>query len=747
VNEEPPVLDPEDTLRRRRLESWKEIAAYFGRDVRTVKRWEKDEALPVHRHHHKRLASIYAFVDEVEAWQQERRQRGPQMEPSIPEDAPRRRAVWLVWTVVAVVLALVAAAALYWLKQPAIVPFEERDWALITQFENRTGEAVFDGSVEYALERELVNSRFVNVVPRERVHDALSLMMKPLDTPVDRDIGREVSLRDGGIRALIAGRVEKLGGTYVISADLVEPPTGVAFRSFSEEATGEHEVVRAIARLSGRVRQGLGEQLSAARSIEELESTPRSGMERVSTPSLRALHLYSQGDALVQQHNPAEASSVLQEAIREDPDFASAHILLAHVLSNLGRDAEARPHFQKALELAETTSGRERLFIQASCYERFHRDEEKAIETLEILLRLYPDHYWATTNVALAYEKQNRPRQAVPHTVRRADLRPNNFDHQLRAAHALTVASEVARAEEYAGRARTLIELEQSDPLRAWRSAWVRLFPAHSEWARGRLKEAVHEVDRVAGEIESAPAEDRAPLQWEVGSFYLTLGKERAAREMFGSMSSAPDNLALVALGLDDQTTMKRQLQIAPASHRSAILFARAGLPAEAERALGHPERARRVHSPFLPFVWEALARGELAMARRQRTEAIALLQDVIPTLRSWPTPYYFLGVETVSRAWEQEGDQARSIDTLEAAAHHGVASVFWGPAPLFWMKNELRRADLYRETGREADAQRVEAGLLKLLTEADPDFVILRDLERRATARSAPGPSSDNAR
>jgi Tfp pilus assembly protein PilF len=729
VNEEPPVFEPEDTLRRRRLESWKEIAAYFGRDVRTVKRWEKDEALPVHRHHHKRLASVYAFVDEVEAWRQERRQRGPQMEASVPEDAPRRRAGRLVWIVVAVVLALVVAAALYWLKQPATVPFEERDWALITQFENRTGEAVFDGSVEYALERELVNSRFVNVVPRERVHDALSLMRKPVDTPVNRDVGREVSLRDGGIRALIAGRVENVGGTYVISADLIEPATGVALRSFSEEATGEEDVVRAIARLSNRVRRGLGEELSATRRIEELESMPPRRMERVSTPSLRALQLYSQADALIQQQKAAEASAALREAIRQDQDFASAHILLALVLSNLGRDDEAGPHFQKALDLAETTTGRERLFILASWYQAFHRDQEKAIETLEILLRLYPDHYWATTNLSFAYEKQNRPRQALPHTVRRADLRPNNFDHQLRAAHALTVWSEVASAEEYAERARTLIDLEQGDP---WRSAWVRLFPAHSKWAKGRLKEAVEEVDRVAGEIEVAPAGDRSPLQWQVGSFYLTLGKERAAREMFESMAGAPDNLALVALGLDDQTTMKRQLQIAPASHRSAILFARAGLPAEGERALDHPERARRVHSPFLLFVWEALARGELAMARRQRSEAIALLQDVIPTLRSWPTPYYFLGVEALSRAWEEEGDQARSIDTLEAAAHHGIASVFLGPAPLFWMKNELRRADLYRATGREADAQRVEAGLLKLLTEADPDFMILRELESR---------------
>ncbi len=50
-----------------RLDSWKEIAAYLGRDVRTVQRWEKDEGLPVHRHPHKRLGTIYAVKPEIDA--------------------------------------------------------------------------------------------------------------------------------------------------------------------------------------------------------------------------------------------------------------------------------------------------------------------------------------------------------------------------------------------------------------------------------------------------------------------------------------------------------------------------------------------------------------------------------------------------------------------------------------------------------------------------------------------------------
>jgi Tol biopolymer transport system component len=51
-----------------RLESWKEIAGYLQRDARTVRNWEKDEGLPVHRHSHKSRSSVYAYRSEIDAW-------------------------------------------------------------------------------------------------------------------------------------------------------------------------------------------------------------------------------------------------------------------------------------------------------------------------------------------------------------------------------------------------------------------------------------------------------------------------------------------------------------------------------------------------------------------------------------------------------------------------------------------------------------------------------------------------------
>lgn len=62
------VHAPEDGRPSRRFDSWKEIAAHFGRDVRTVRRWERSEALPVHRHLHRSRGSVYAFEHELDRW-------------------------------------------------------------------------------------------------------------------------------------------------------------------------------------------------------------------------------------------------------------------------------------------------------------------------------------------------------------------------------------------------------------------------------------------------------------------------------------------------------------------------------------------------------------------------------------------------------------------------------------------------------------------------------------------------------
>jgi hypothetical protein len=113
-----PVLTPqfEGKPPNGQLSSWKEIAVYLGRDIRTAQRWEKHERLPVYRHIHDKAGTVYAFKNEIDAWRQSRSSRPaktvspetprPEIEPSRrpqaalpfrqthPTQPPRLSAVW-----------------------------------------------------------------------------------------------------------------------------------------------------------------------------------------------------------------------------------------------------------------------------------------------------------------------------------------------------------------------------------------------------------------------------------------------------------------------------------------------------------------------------------------------------------------------------------------------------------------------------------------------------------------------------
>ncbi len=165
----PPQLSPPD---RTRLDSWKEIAAYLRRDRRTVQRWEASEELPVHRHVHQSQATVFAFADELDAWLSRRLdspEPEPVREPEQPEmSAPalsarlsRRRAYSWAWIAIGLSAVLVALVSLAKLRVgDAAFRFQEHDWILLDAFENRTGEAVLDGTLRNVLALELSGSTF-----------------------------------------------------------------------------------------------------------------------------------------------------------------------------------------------------------------------------------------------------------------------------------------------------------------------------------------------------------------------------------------------------------------------------------------------------------------------------------------------------------------------------------------------------------------------------------------------------------
>jgi hypothetical protein len=150
-------------------------------------------------------------------------------------------------------LAVGSAAWLHKGRDPAR-QHHRPDW----RFENITGEPVLDGTLQFALERELSNSQYVHVVSPERVQDILLLMRRPADTAVDRTLALEICRRTPDIRLLLTGRAQKIGSRYLFTASIVDPASGNMLHAAEAEASKQDEILDAYMRLRP-VRRDLGE--------------------------------------------------------------------------------------------------------------------------------------------------------------------------------------------------------------------------------------------------------------------------------------------------------------------------------------------------------------------------------------------------------------------------------------------------------------------------------------------------------
>lgn len=703
-----------------RLDGWKRIAAYLNRDVRTVRRWEKHQGLPVRRLMHEKQATVYAYHSELDDWLQQQHEKST-------APAPARRLSGMpgpYWAWLAVPLLVMAAlGAWFWpdTEQPPIT-FGEWDWVLVTEFDNRTGEDILDGTVEYALQRELANSRYVKVVPTDRVGDTLRLMQLPPDSPIDIRTGREISLRDGGIKFLVGGRTEKIGTRYSISADLVNPSDGVTLASFSKDAVGHDEILPAVGELARSVRSALGEGLS---SIEGNKET----LAKVTTPSLEALRLFSQANLLMATPERVRALAILEEAVRLDPDFASAHLLLHYALQEREQYERAAHHLERAVALAEGTTERERLFILAKYYD-YLGDAEKEIETYRLLLRFYPDHYWANGNLSSILESLGQFEEAERLKVRLAELRPNSasWNPDLDIVWLATVNGHPEVRDKYVARLESVVEM----PGYEWLPPFLILLPVHEAWIKAEYESALEQLEGiVAGMDEEALLVD-GWLFAHIRSVYLALGRLDQFRQLTARREALGWFEAVLDYESGNRETLDRYLRDdSRAGFWEAALVALAGRPERAREIAGNPELLRTAVPIMSGPAFKSLALGQAAFAEG-RHESVVSMHDRVAFLNVAQKWAYLFWMHTLAQAHEQLGDVGAAIETLESAALQKPLTIFETAGTFFWQRNQLYLHELYLRNGRVADAQRVEAELRDMLRLADADHPFLVELDRR---------------
>ncbi|MGC1156921.1 MAG: tetratricopeptide repeat protein [Acidobacteriaceae bacterium] len=329
----------------KRLDSWKEIAAYLNRDVTTVQRWEKREGMPVHRHQHDKRGSVYALAGELNAWAKNRSLQAGETDP-VPGSAPPAAAgapslgatPWMRLAFALAVIVILGLAIASWLvrrPRPTASQPPTIHSVAVLPLRNLSGDPSQDYLAEgftEALIGSLSEIHDLRVVSHTSVQRFSNTQ---LSTP---QIARMLS-----VDALVEGSVIRDGDRIRVTAQLIRGASDEHFwsetydRGMGDALTLESELAQAIA--------------------DKVEVTV-SGDERHRLASVRPVapevyESYLQGNFLLNQGNTRatleQSESDFEAAVRRDPDFAPAYVGLARVYANLGTiyagvsPAETRP--------------------------------------------------------------------------------------------------------------------------------------------------------------------------------------------------------------------------------------------------------------------------------------------------------------------------------------------------------------------------------------------------------------------
>jgi len=628
------------------------------------------------------------------------------------------------WKVLVPAAAMLVAAAiggaLYFNSQRARA-LTDKDTIVLSDFDNKTGDAVFDDTLKQGLSVQLEQSPFLALVSERRVDETLKLMGRSPDERLTANVTREVCQRTGS-KAMLTGSIARLGSQYVIGLKAVNCNTGDVLAEAQEQAAGKETVLKALDAAAVSLRSKLGESLSSVQKY----ATP---LEEATTPSLEALKAYSLGIKTSDVTEGTAALPFIKRAVELDPNFAMAYAVMGAIYSSLNQAGLGAEYDRKAYDLRDRVSERERLSIELLYYSGVTGELEKSAQTSELLRRTYPRDYGPYVQLAFISAALGNWEKSLDESREAMRLEPNAGVNYLNLGFAYTALNRLDEAEAVYKQAEER-KLESELLLQ-------------SRYCLAFLKGDTAQMAQLVSAAMGKPGSEDLLLatQADTEGWY---GKLKNAHELTGrAMDSAQHNdakeaaaayqaaaaLREVEAGKREQARADANAAVKLAPNRdvraeAALVLARAGDTAGAEKLAAELDETFPQHT-LVQRYWLPTIRAGVALERKDPNRAIELLKVAsavelgeITQFTIFLCPVYLRGEAYLML---HDGNRA-AAEFQKFIDHRGLVANFpWGALA------RLGLARAYAVQGDTAKAKTAYQDFLTFWKDADPDIPILK--------------------
>ncbi len=292
-----------------------------------------------------------------------------------------------------------------------VVPFpQDKPSLAVMYFENNTGDENFDHwrkALSDLLIADLSQSKYIMVLSGEKLYNILEELDLLEAKSYSSKVLKKVSAR-GGVQYILVGKLAMAGDTMRINALLQEASTGNLLTSEKVEGKGEESLFSMVDDLTKKIKA------SFKLSEEEIAGDIDKEVEKITTTSSDAYEYYREGMEYFTKGDYLKSIPLMEIAVAFDPEFAMAYRTMANAYYSIGYRVEARKRYQKAFELRDRVSDRERFYIEGVYYHQSEKTFDKAIETYKELLEIYPDDYIGNNNLGEIYATLEDWDRAIP---------------------------------------------------------------------------------------------------------------------------------------------------------------------------------------------------------------------------------------------------------------------------------------------------------------------------------------------